>query len=280
MATAPAEQPLAQDASATPPPDLPPAFYRESAPGHYESTAATAGPWGPKTQHAGPPSALLGRAFEQHEPRAGFRIARVTLELPRPVPVADLDVQVRTVRTGSRAELLEGELTCDGRQVMLARAWRMLAAPADTPALHEAPGATLPDPQPPHTMAGVHLDGYIAAMEWRFAAGSGFDTPGPGAAWARQRIPLVAGQDDTPLTRALTLADSNWAIASELDFVRKLVINTDITLALHRDPVGEWLCLTSATAASPAGSALAAGRLEDAAGDCGRVLQTLLVAER
>ncbi|MBY8883158.1 thioesterase family protein, partial [Streptomyces sp. PLK6-54] len=123
-------------------------------------------------------------------------------------------------------------------------------------------------------------DGYIAAMEWRFAQGSGFDTPGPGVAWARQRIPLVAGEEDSPLTRALTLADSNWAIASELDFVRRLVINTDITVALHRDPVGEWLCLTSATAASPGGSGLASGRLDDRLGDCGRVVQTLLVAER
>jgi hypothetical protein len=259
---------------------LPGAFYEDLGGGVFGSSAATAGPWGPRTQHAGPPSALIGRAFERHEPREGFRIVRVTLELPRPVPVGELHVEVRTVRAGGRAELLEGEITAGGQQVMLARAWRMIAAPADTPALREPPGAPLPGPQPPHAMSGVHLDGYINAMEWRFAAGSGFDTPGPGAAWARQRIPLVAGEEDTPLSRALTLADSNWAIASELDFVRKLVVNTDITLALHRDPVGEWLCLTSATAASPAGSGLASGRLDDTIGDCGRVLQTLLVAER
>uniref|UniRef100_UPI000849DCC4 thioesterase family protein n=1 Tax=Actinacidiphila rubida TaxID=310780 RepID=UPI000849DCC4 len=221
---------------AVPAAPLPAAFYRDLGDGVFESTPATAGPWGPRTQHAGPPSALIGRAFERHEPRAGSRISRVTLELPRPVPVAELQVRVRTVRAGSRAELLEGEITSGGQQVLLARAWRTVAAPADTPVLHEAPGLPLPDPQPPHAMSGVHLDGYIAAMEWRFASGSGFDTPGPGAAWARQRVPLVAGAADTPLTRALTLADSNWAIASALDFVRKLVINTDVTLALHRDP--------------------------------------------
>ena len=53
-----------------------------------------------------------------------------------------------------------------------------------------------------------------------------------------------------------------------------------MTVALHREPVGEWLCLRTATAASPGGTGLAVGRLDDAAGDCGRVLQTLLVAER
>ena len=51
-------------------------------------------------------------------------------------------------------------------------------------------------------------------------------------------------------------------------------------VALHRDPVGEWLCLRAATAASPAGSGLAEGRVDDAEGDCGRILQTLLIAER
>ncbi len=111
-------------------------------------------------------------------------------------------------------------------------------------------------------------------------SGGGFDTPEPGTAWARRRIPLLAGEEDTPLTRALTLADSNWAVASELDHIRRLVINTDITLALHREPVGEWLCLRATTAASPTGSGPASGRLDDESGDCGRILRTLLVAER
>ncbi|MEV5596509.1 thioesterase family protein [Streptomyces sp. NPDC052496] len=267
-------------------PDGPPetehrTFYRSLGAGHYESTAATAGPWSTKTQHAGPPSALLGRALERHEAREGFRVARVTVDLPRPVPVGGLHVQVRTCRSGGRTELVEGELASGGETVMLARAWRIAAGPADTPRLRPESGPPpLPGPQAPRTMAGAHLDGYVAAMEWRFEPGTDFDTPGPGTVWARQRIPLVAGEPDTPLTRALTLADSNWAVASELDHVRQFVINTDITLALHRDPVGEWLCIRASTAASPAGSALALGQLDDTAGDCGRILQTLLVAGR
>ncbi|MFE9425115.1 thioesterase family protein [Kitasatospora sp. NPDC006697] len=256
-------------------------FYRDLGDGRFESTGATAGPWSPKAQHAGPPSALLGRALERHQPRPDMRIARVTLEVPYPVPVGELAVEARTVRGGSRTELLEAELTSQGRPVMLARAWRVAASPEDTPALRPDPGpAALPAPGPVPAIPGMLTEGYVSAMEWRFLDGADFTTPGPGAAWVRQRIPLVAGEPDTPLTRALTVADSNWAVAFELDHLRRLVINTDVTLALHRDPVGEWLCLTSATAASPAGSGVAAGRLDDRAGDCGRILQTLLVAER
>lgn len=257
------------------------AFYRDLGGGRFASSPATAGPWSERTQHGGPPSALLGRAMQQHEPRPGFRIARVTLELPRPVPVAELTVRVRTVRTGRRAELLEGELLAGGEVVLLGRAWRLLAAPAQTPSLRPRPGPPdLPGPQPLHAMKGAYLDGYIAAMEWRFEPGRGFDDLGPGTAWARQRMPLVAGAEDTPLTRALTLADSSWAVGFSLDLHDRMMINTDVTLALHREPVGEWFCVRADTAASPGGSGLAMGYLDDAEGDFGRVMQTLLIAER
>lgn len=257
------------------------AFYRRGDGGVFASTAATAGPWSAATQHGGPPSALLGRALEECEPRDGFRLARVTLELPRPVPVGDLSASARMVRSGARTELLEGELVANERVVMRARAWRLPYSPNDTPVLEPAPPVfALPDTQPPHTMRGAHLDGYIAAMEWRFPPAAGFDTPGPGQAWARQRIPLIEGESDSPLTRALTLADSSWAVAFELDHVSKLVINNDVTLALHRDPVGEWLGIRSDTAAAPHGSGVASGVLYDEAGECGRILQTLLIASR
>jgi hypothetical protein len=261
--------------------DLPDAFYRDLGDGCYESTAATAGPWSARTQHGGPPSALIGRAMETWEARQGLRIARMTIEIPRPVPVGELTVRVRVVRSGGRAELLEGEIASDGQPVLLARAWRVVISPTDTPRLWPAPGPPpRPGPQPPHGMAGAHLGGYISAIEWRFPDGKGFDSRGPGVVWARQRIPLLAGEPDTPLTRVLTLADSSWAVAFELDHMRQLVINTDVTVALHREPVGEWLCMRSATAASPDGSGLAFGEVHDSSGDCGRILQTLLIAGR
>jgi hypothetical protein len=256
-------------------------FYQDLGDGRFASGAATAGPWSPRTQHGGPPSALMGLAMERHAPREGLRIARVTVELPRPVPVADLSVQVRTVHSGRRAELLEGVIESDGKPVLLARAWRMAASPDDTPSLWPAPEPPpLPAAATPPRMRGAYMDGYVSAMEWRFHHDQGFDAAGPGVVWARQRVPLLAGVPDTPLVRALTLADSTWAVAFELDRDHGLVINTDVTLSLHRDPAGEWMCVRADTSASPGGSGLAAGQLSDIRGDCGRVVQNLLVARR
>jgi hypothetical protein len=261
--------------------ERPGAFYQDLGNGRFGSSPATAGPWDPKTQHAGPPSALLGRALERYGGRTDLRVARVTLEIPRPVPVGELQVDVRAVRSGARTELLEADLLSDGQPVMLARAWRVALSPRETPVLRpEPPVPSLPAPQPRHGMSGAHVDGYISAIEWRFLDGGSFDTRGPGTAWARQRIALVAGEADTALTRVLVLADASWAVAFELDHTRQFVINTDVTLALHRRPVGEWFCIRSATTASPDGSGMAVGRLSDMDGDCGGIVQTLLIAGR
>ena len=79
---------------------------------------------------------------------------------------------------------------------------------------------------------------------------------------------------------ALTLADSNWAVGSELDVVRQLVINTDVTLALHRDPVGEWLCLDAHTTLGGGNVGLAGSRVYDEQGLVATSSQALLIVKR
>ncbi|TDC96154.1 thioesterase family protein [Actinomadura sp. 7K507] len=257
------------------------AFYEPLGGGRFASTPATAGPWAPGFQHGGPVSGLIGRAFERHEPVPGTRIARVTVELLGPVPVGVLDIAVRVVRPGKRITLLEAEMTHEGRTIVRATAWRIMEAPSHlepvvhAPAPPPLPATTAPFPEWP----GVHTGGYLSAMEWRIVHGT-FGEPGPGTAWARPRIPLIPGESPTPLVRALTLADSASGIGSQLDLSKWLIINTDVTVALHRDPAGEWLCLAASLDASPGGSALCEATLADTSGTFGRAWQTLLVDER
>jgi hypothetical protein len=117
----------------TSPPELPEAFYHRLAPGRYQATVATAGPWSPQAQHAGPPAALLARAIEHTEPRAGFRVARISIELPRPIPLGELEVATQVVRSGARSDLIDGMLTSTGRPVLLARAARIAPSPGRDP---------------------------------------------------------------------------------------------------------------------------------------------------
>jgi len=54
----------------------------------------------------------------------------------------------------------------------------------------------------------------------------------------------------------------------------------DLTIAMHRIPVGEWMCLDAATTGESHGIGLARARLWDTAGLVGRSLQTLLLEPR
>src|SRR3954465_9405273 len=93
------------------------------------------GPWDPGSAHGGPPSALLARAIEHHEPDDSLVGARVILDLVRPVPLAPLRITTTTTRPGRRVQLVEATMTAaDGTDLVRARALRVPPVPDDGPA--------------------------------------------------------------------------------------------------------------------------------------------------
>ena len=123
------------------------------------------------------------------------------------------------------------------------------------------------------------VDGYLSAVEWRFTAGA-FGQPGPATAWTRLRHPLVPGEPPSPLQRVLAVADSGNGISGDLDLTAWHFINPELTVHLHREAVGEWVCLEAQTALSPGGAGLATSVLSDLDGPVGVGAQSLLVAPR
>lgn len=208
-----------------------------------------------------------------------MRLARVAIDILRPVPVGVLTVRTRTARPGKRVALLETVLESDGQEVLCARGWR-IARSDDGPtvtrsgAVPEVP----PDPTAPQ-FPGGYLDGYLAAIDWRFVSGN-FDQPGPCQAWGRARIPLLPGEEISPMCRTLLLADSGSGVSATLDPAAFIFINVDLTVVLQRDPVGDWLLLDAMTTMGGTGTGLAETMLSDQAGVVGTGMQTLLVAQR
>ncbi len=176
------------------------AFFEPLGGNRFHSTEHTTGPWQAESQHLGPPSALLTRGLERlpaHEPAT---IARITIEILGPVPVAELEVNASIDRPGKSVELLAGEIRALGRTVVRGRAWRMIhtdttavATPAGEPLA--PPSAGRPIGRPPGWGAG-----FLDAMEWRALRGA-FDERGPATVWARQGVDLVAGEEPTGLQR-------------------------------------------------------------------------------
>ena len=252
-------------------------FYEPLAGGRFRSTPHTRGPWDPAFQHAGPPAALLGRALERCDARRGMVLARLTYEILRPVPVAELEVTAGVVRPGRSVELLEGELHAHGQPVMTVRAWRVLAASAPTAAADVPPPPRPAEATPPP--GALEGFGYGHAVELRFAAG-GWGEPGPATVWTRLRVPVVAGEEPTGLQRVLAVADSGNGVSAVLPLTEWLFINPELTVHVRRQPRGEWICLDAETTIAEGGTGLARSVLSDEDGPVAHGAQSLLVMPR
>lgn len=256
------------------------AFYEALADG-FRATELTRGPWSAEHQHAGPPTALIGREIERAV-GPGWQLGRLTLEILEPIPIGEVTVGVRVVRPGRRVQMVECELLAEGEKVVTGRAWlvaeRSLVLPdlpqVDiTPPLGPAEGI-----EKPYFRTGQDV-GYHTGMEFRFLRG-GFLEQGSAQAWLRMRVPLVAGEVPTPLARALVAADTGNGISGVLDHREFLFLNTDLTVSLTRLPGGEWVGLDATTIVTATGLGVADTVLGDERGPIGRAIQTLLVAER
>ncbi|HSJ44866.1 MAG TPA: thioesterase family protein [Euzebyales bacterium] len=251
----------------------------------FMGTAATAGPWDQRSMHFGPPAALLGRAVEHQPAATSRRVVRATFEILRPVPVGAVRVRSRVVRAGGRVDLVSAVLSADnGTELALCRAWRIREHEIDLPSTSGSESAA-PAPAVPgdgrttsffEVTADVH---YGTAMDTRFLAGA-FTEPGPADVWMCMRIPLVAGETPSPLTRVLVAADSGNGVSAIADPRKLLFINPDLTVHLHRHPTGEWVRLRARTVIDRLGSGLATSDLSDAEGPIGMALQSLFVDDR
>lgn len=251
------------------------AFYEDLGDGRFHATEHTIGPWDERFQHGGPPSALLARAIELTAPRDELVVARMTVEILGPIPVADLDINAEVVRPGRSVELVQAVMSSAGRDVARATAWRVRrTAGVDVPS-RARPAPPLPEPQQAREIPGW-VSGYLQAMEWRWAAGQLVE-PGPAVGWARMRHPLVDEETPSPLVRVMIVADSGNGVSSELDIRQWQFINPELTVHLHREAVGEWVCIDAQTTVSEGGAGLATSQLSDLEGPIGVGAQSLLV---
>jgi Thioesterase-like superfamily len=250
------------------------AFYSPVDADRFESAEHTRGPWDVASQHAGPPAALLGRAVEA-KGRPEMRVARMTFDIARPVPIATLHVTASVLREGRNVMIVEAAIEPYMRCTALLIRASEEAAPDTSAALpvRLADAAGKPFFPVPYDV------GYHTAMEVRFAEGSFLDR-GPATAWMRMRMPLVEGERPSPLTRVLVAADSGNGLSNVLDFDEYMFVNADLTVHLLRYPAGEWVCLRAVTSIDGTGIGLADVALYDEQSQIGRSAQSLFVGPR
>lgn len=255
------------------------AFYEPRGGGRFSSSKDTAGPWSADSQHLGPPSALLTRELERCENGRDMLLARITVEILGPVPVADLWVSAQVQRPGKSVELLTATLSTVDRIVARAGAWRIARSDSSSQVTGAAPALAPVEHAVEFGRPEGWSRGYIDQMQWMSLRGS-LSEPGPATVWVRQRIPLVAGEEPTPLQRLMTVADSASGVSNWLDPASWLFINTELTVHVQREPVGEWIGLDATTVIGPEGVGTAVSDLHDQQGQVGNTAQALLVRPR
>lgn len=244
----------------------------------YEPTELTRGPWDAYAQHAGPPAALLGHVIEDNG-RQGMRIARITYDILRPVPLAPLRATATKVHVGRSVEIIEAALEANGRTVMRANALRIRAEEGAAP--EHTDGRSIGHPEAAEeNLIPMRFDvGYHTAMETRNVEGA-FHMPGPATIWFRMRHPLIDGVAVSPLDRVLIAADSGNGVSGVLSIKEYLYINPELTVHLSRYPTTEWVCLEAKTQITSDGVGLADTLLHDEQGPIGRGTQSLYVARQ
>ena len=91
---------------------------------------------------------------------------------------------------------------------------------------------------------------------------------------------LVEGEETSPLARLMTCIDSASGASAALDVREWGFLNTELTVHVLREPVGEWVCLDAETHLGPGSVGIATSTAYDDLGPVARSSQALLVVPR
>ena len=239
-----------------------------------------AGPWDPGMQHGSAPASLVVWAAEAIPAAVPMHIARVTIDLMRPVPVAPLTLQTEVLREGRKIQLcavrlLSGPVVVVNATVLKIKTQTLSLPPEVADVAVEFPG---PD-RAPEEHPSFSSSPFVTGISMRAALGR-FGVPGPGAIWYRADRPLVEGAAVSQAMRAVVAADFCNGTSAVLDFEQWTFLNADLTVSLAREPVGEWILLDAESWIGPDGAGLAMARLADVKGYFGRAVQSLVIEKR
>lgn len=237
--------------------------------------------WGPDHMRGMAVGGALARAAESHirDLRGDDLVpGRFTLDIFRPVRMAELSARVSVVRQGRRLCLVDAELI-QGNDVM-ARASAMFVAPSDAAPSSAWPG--VPELIPP--IPTIDPDSQPNGIERLYGTDGRGWLPPPEVPFDTDRkwvwlfpIPVVDGEEPTGFQAAVSGADIVSVIGNTgpagLGF-----INADLSMTLARQPANSSVGLVALARTEASGIAASSAVMFDAAGAFGIVSATSLSA--
>jgi hypothetical protein len=259
-------------------PDMPnePFFRKDN--GRFVPTRASVGPWDPNSLHGRVIVGLLGSEIERQYGSADYMPARLTVDMYKLPDLSPVEVTTRVVKDGYRIKVVDAEFISGGQSA--GRATCQLLRKTENPpgkVWRRAPwDAPKPEDIEPPQDRRFALGGMwkMRPIQGEFLRGSG-----PRKTWMAEVRELVEGEPLTPFVRVAVAADfaSPFAHASDTGLG---YINTDVTVYLHREPVGEWIGFESFSHGATSGVAVGDCLLHDEAGHIGSASCTALAQKR
>ncbi|HEY1707882.1 MAG TPA: acyl-CoA thioesterase domain-containing protein [Rhizomicrobium sp.] len=243
------------------------AFFKRDG-DSYVPTEASRGPWSPTSLHGRVVIGLVGYELERLHGGPDWMPARLTVDMYRLPDFSPITAVTTVVRGGKRIKLVDCELISGGRSVARGTCQFLIRgenAPGKTwsPPNWDAPK---PDdlPVPPPGQFGERMWKMRNVSDWF----SGTETRR--GAWMAEIRELVEGVPLTPFTRVSLAADFASPLANRHE-TGLGYINTDVTVYLHRLPVGEWIGFEKINHHATDGVAIGGCFLYDVEGPIGSV---------
>jgi hypothetical protein len=196
------------------------------------------GPWKPNSLHGRVVIGLCGYELERTHGGPEWMPARLTVDMYRLPDFSPITAKTTVVRSGRRIKLVDVELLQGDKSVARGTAQFLIRgenAPGKTvsPPKWDAP---LPDdlPPPPPNQFGGRMWKMRNVADWFGSNGM------KRGAWMAELREVVEGSPLTPFQRVAMAADFVSPLANRSDNSLGY-INTDVTVYLHRLPVGEWI---------------------------------------
>jgi hypothetical protein len=210
-----------------------------------------------------------------------MRVARITIDFIRPVPIAPIEIKTEVVRNGRKIHLCEIRLSAFGADVVRAKVLKVRISPTDLPPGQYADpldAIGVGEAQAPAGLPPIDSP-FLRSVSMRIAKGD-FARPGARAIWYRCIRPIVEGHSTSPLMRAAITADFGAGTGALLDPQHWSFVNSDISLNLLRVPAGEWILLDAASWIDVNGSGFSFARMADAYGFFAHSSQSLIIEKR
>jgi hypothetical protein len=258
------------------------AVFRSPSAGVFEPTAAAVGPWDPRIVHG---AAIAGLFGGQLTPTEGT-LARITIEILAPVPLAPLVLERSEPAGGSRVQRRQATLSCDGRTVATATAVVMRSNELDLPAAaldHDSPfdPAAVPPLTEPHRRAAETVGHESFDSLCLIRKSLRVEGDERVHHWLRLALPIVEGTELSGVELAVVTADyAQSAVFRHLPLTEWSFRNTELTVHLVRPPSAAWIGARCEAVVDPCGAGFNAADLYDERGRLGRAASAIVVEPR